>query len=95
MAHKGPKDFSGAVEIGAMAPGPWAEPDDEYRLSLGSHVLQLFSTEPHAPDELLFNLMNDIGALIGKLLERERSTAEMADLVWREQQGLLHNLHDS
>ena len=28
-------------------------------------------------------------------MERERSTARMADLVRREQQGLLHTLHDS
>jgi signal transduction histidine kinase len=39
--------------------------------------------------------MNDIGVQIGKVLERERSTADMADLVLREQQGLLHTLHDS
>jgi signal transduction histidine kinase len=58
-------------------------------------VLELFSDEPHAPDELLENLMNDVSAQIGKVLERERATAQMADLVWREQQGLLHTLHDS
>lgn len=58
-------------------------------------VLELCSNQPHAPNELLVNLMNDIGAQIGKVLERERSTADMADLVWREQQGLLHTLHDS
>jgi hypothetical protein len=46
MLRKGALDISGAPEIGALAPGPWAAPDDEYRLSLGSHVLQLFSTYP-------------------------------------------------
>ena len=39
--------------------------------------------------------MEDVGHQIGRVVERERSTARMADLVWREQQGLLHTLHDS
>jgi signal transduction histidine kinase len=39
--------------------------------------------------------MVDINAQVGKIIERERMTAEMADLVWREQQGLLHTLHDT
>jgi two-component system CheB/CheR fusion protein len=39
--------------------------------------------------------MVDINAQIGKIIERERMTAEMAALVWREQQGLLHTLHDT
>lgn len=58
-------------------------------------VLELFSDEPHTPDQTLVNLMVDINAQIGKIIERERMTAEMADLVWREQQGLLHTLHDT
>ncbi|MGE5243042.1 MAG: chemotaxis protein CheB [Betaproteobacteria bacterium] len=58
-------------------------------------VLELFSDQPHEPNELLENLMNDLSAQIGKVVERERATAQMADLVWREQQGLLHTLHDS
>ena len=58
-------------------------------------VMELFSDQPQAPSDLLSNLMNDIGAQIGKVLERERTTAKMADLVWKEQQGLLHTLHDS
>jgi signal transduction histidine kinase len=58
-------------------------------------VLELFSDQPHARNDLLANLMNDIGAQIGKVLERERSTGEMAELVWRQQQSLLHTLHDS
>ena len=58
-------------------------------------VLELFSDQTHATNDLLRDLMNDIGAQIGKVLERERTTAHMADLVWEEQQGLLHTLHDS
>jgi signal transduction histidine kinase len=58
-------------------------------------VLELISNERHAPNTLLVDLMTDIGVQIGKVLERDRSATEMADLVWREQQGLLHTLHDS
>jgi GAF domain-containing protein/two-component sensor histidine kinase len=58
-------------------------------------VLELFSDRRHAPSDLLTNLMVDIGTQIGKVLERERLGAQFADLVWREQQGLLHALHDS
>jgi signal transduction histidine kinase len=58
-------------------------------------VLELFSDQPHRPSEELSSLMNDVGAQIGRLLERERLTAQMADLAWREQQELLHTLHDS
>jgi two-component system CheB/CheR fusion protein len=58
-------------------------------------VLELFSDQPHEPNELLENLMDDVSAQIGKVLERERATAQIADLLWREQQGLLHTLHDS
>ena len=58
-------------------------------------VLELFSDQPHEPNELLENLMNDVSAQIGEVLERERATAQMADLALREQQELLHTLHDS
>jgi signal transduction histidine kinase len=58
-------------------------------------VLELFSDRSHPPNDVLVNLMNDVSIQIGKVLERERSMAEMADLAWREQQDLLHTLHDS
>lgn len=58
-------------------------------------VLELFSDREHAPGEVLSDLMNDVGVQIGKVLERERTSARMADLLWREQQGLLYTLHDS
>ena len=58
-------------------------------------VLELFSDEPHEPDDLLENLMNDVSAQIGEVLQRERATVRMADLIWRERQGVLHTLHDS
>jgi two-component system CheB/CheR fusion protein len=58
-------------------------------------VLELFSDQAHPPDDQLTVLMQNVGDQIGRILERERSTARMADLVWREQQELLHTLHDS
>ena len=67
-------------------------------ISFGSHiigVLELFSDEPHMPEQTLVTLMVDLSAQIGKIIERERITAEMADLAWREQQELLHTLHDT
>jgi signal transduction histidine kinase len=58
-------------------------------------VLELISVRPHAPSELAKTVMADLTDQIGKVLERERSTAKVADLIWREQQDLLHTLHDS
>jgi two-component system, chemotaxis family, CheB/CheR fusion protein len=58
-------------------------------------VLELFSNETHEPSDLLENLMVDVGTQIGRVVERERATAQMADWVWREQQALAHTLHDS
>ncbi len=58
-------------------------------------VLELFSDQVHQTDEELTALMHDVGDQVGRVLERERATARMADLVWREQQELLHSLHDS
>ena len=58
-------------------------------------VLELFSRQQHAPSLELVRLMTDVSAQIGEVLERERATAQIADVVWQEQQALLHTLHDS
>ena len=58
-------------------------------------VVELFSDRSHPRNDWFDNLMPAIGDHIGRVLERERTTARMADLVWREQQNLLHTLHDS
>jgi signal transduction histidine kinase len=58
-------------------------------------VLEIFSNQVHPEDEQLASLMQGVGDQIGRVLERERATARMAELVWREQQDLLHTLHDS
>jgi two-component system sensor histidine kinase UhpB len=44
---------------------------------------------------MLVDLMSDLGDQIGRVIEHERSNAHLADLLWREQQELLNNLHDS
>jgi two-component system CheB/CheR fusion protein len=58
-------------------------------------VLEIFSEQVHQEDDQLATLMRSVGDQIGRVLERERATARMAELVWREQQDLLHTLHDS
>jgi signal transduction histidine kinase len=58
-------------------------------------VVELFSDQAHPPSEQVANLLHGVGDQIARVLERERATARMADLVWREQQDLLHTLHDS
>jgi signal transduction histidine kinase len=58
-------------------------------------VLELLSDRPHPPSEQLENLMRVVGAQIGGVLDRERAALRMAELAWREQQELLHTLHDS
>jgi chemotaxis methyl-accepting protein methylase/signal transduction histidine kinase len=58
-------------------------------------VLELFSDRPHEASEELVTLMTDVSIQMARVLEREHLTAEMADLVWREQQNLMHTLHDS
>jgi PAS domain S-box-containing protein len=58
-------------------------------------VVEVFSVQAHPLHEHLTDLMHTISDQIGRVLEREQATARMADLVWREQQALLHALHDS
>jgi signal transduction histidine kinase len=58
-------------------------------------VLELFSTEVHRPSETLLNLMHDVSDQIGHVVERERRNVQMEARIWREQQDLLHTLHDS
>lgn len=58
-------------------------------------VLEIFSDRPHPPGEQLTTLMHNVSDQIGRVLDRERATARLADLVWRERQELSHTLHDS
>jgi two-component system CheB/CheR fusion protein len=58
-------------------------------------VLEVFSDQEHLPSEQVTTLMLNVSDQIGRVLERERVMARMADLAWSEQQELLHTLHDS
>jgi signal transduction histidine kinase len=58
-------------------------------------VIELFSVYPHEPNDELMALMRDVGDQVSRVIERERANAQIADLVWRGQQDLLHTLHDS
>lgn len=58
-------------------------------------VIELFSDQPHRPSEGLASLMNDVGSQVSRVIERERLMGQVAELVWREQQELVHTLHDS
>jgi len=58
-------------------------------------VLELFSDRALPRDDWFDKLMPAVADQIARILERERTTARMADLVWREQQELLHTLHDA
>ena len=58
-------------------------------------VLELFSTDVHMPSDTLLDLMNDVSDQIGHVVERERRNLQMEARIWREQQDLLHTLHDS
>src|SRR5262245_24018827 len=58
-------------------------------------VLELFSDRAHQPSDELSHLMSDVSSQIGRAVERERLLGQVAELVWQEQQKLLHTLHDS
>ena len=58
-------------------------------------VVELFSDLPHPGSRQLADFMHDVAGQFGRVIERERAAARLADLVWRGQQDLLHTLHDS
>lgn len=58
-------------------------------------VLELFSDRAHPRNDWFDKVLPAVADQIRRILEREQTTARMADLVWREQQDLLHTLHDA
>jgi two-component system, chemotaxis family, CheB/CheR fusion protein len=67
-------------------------------LSVGGEtiaVLELFSTVRQAASGELTYLLTDVAAQISTVIDRERTMSQAAALVWREQQSLVHTLHDS
>jgi nitrate/nitrite-specific signal transduction histidine kinase len=67
-------------------------------ITIGHEVvaeMELLSVRPHEQSTELDSVMSDICDHIARVIERERTTAQAADLVLQEQQALLHTLHDS
>jgi signal transduction histidine kinase len=58
-------------------------------------VLEIFSDRSHEPSDELMNIMADVGAQISRVIERERLVSHAAEAVWREQQEMIHTLHDT
>jgi two-component system, chemotaxis family, CheB/CheR fusion protein len=58
-------------------------------------VVELCSDRPHAQQDELVRLMQDVSAQLGRVLERERIMAQVGDIIWGEQQDLVHTLHDT
>ena len=58
-------------------------------------VLELFSDRAHPRTEWFDKVLPAVADQLRRILEREQATARMADMVWREQQSLLHTLHDA
>jgi signal transduction histidine kinase len=58
-------------------------------------VVEFFSDQPHVETEALVDLMRDVSLQLGRVIERQRTLAQFSDLVWEEQQQLIHTLHDS
>ncbi|HKE83105.1 MAG TPA: PAS domain-containing protein [Vicinamibacterales bacterium] len=58
-------------------------------------VLELLSTTAQRAGSEVTHLIADVGAQISGVIDRERTMSQAAALVWREQQSLVHTLHDS
>ena len=58
-------------------------------------VFELFSDRSHPETDELVSLMNDVSTQVGRVLEQENIMTQISDIVWGEQQDLVHTLHDS
>ena len=58
-------------------------------------VVELCSDRPHPEREELVNLMRDVSTQIGRVIERERIMTQVGEIIWGEQQDLIHTLHDA
>src|SRR4029077_5262158 len=58
-------------------------------------VFELFSDQSHAETDELVSLMSDVSTQVGRVLEQENIMTQISDIVWGEQQDLVHTLHDS
>ena len=58
-------------------------------------VVELCSDRPHPERDELVDLMRDVSTQIGRVIERERIMAQVGEIIWGEQQDLIHTLHDA
>jgi len=58
-------------------------------------VVELCSDRPHPESEELLRLIGDVNAQVGRVIEREGTMAQVGEIVWGEQQDLVHTLHDA
>src|ERR1019366_4809972 len=58
-------------------------------------VMELFSDRPHPESEDLVHLMRDVNLQVGRVIERERTMLQVGEIIWGEQQDLVHTLHDA
>jgi len=58
-------------------------------------VVELCSDRPHPERDELVGLMRDVSTQVGRVIERERIMAQVGEIIWGEQQDLIHTLHDA
>lgn len=58
-------------------------------------VVELCSDRHHPKREELVDLMRDVSRQVGRVIERERIMAQAGEVIWGEQQDLIHTLHDA
>ena len=58
-------------------------------------VVEFCSDRPHPEGDELVRLMRDVNTQVGRVIERERTMAQVAEIIWGEQQDLIHTLHDA
>ena len=58
-------------------------------------VVELCSDRPHPERDELVGLMRDVSTQVGRVIERERIMAQVGEIIWGEQQDLVHTLHDA
>jgi two-component system CheB/CheR fusion protein len=58
-------------------------------------VVEFCSDQPHPESEELLRLMRDVNTQVGRVIDRERTMAQVGEIIWGEQQDLVHTLHDA
>ncbi|MBI1914684.1 MAG: PAS domain-containing protein [Planctomycetes bacterium] len=60
-----------------------------------THVLEFFSEHSGEPDPALLPVMAGVGTQLGRVVERQRLQAQLAEVIWLEQRRLGQELHDT